>query len=75
VVAWDVKRKVLLPFQVLSTRKRKATEDEEQAVQVIIQGFDLLYLHGKSLLRQPLIVRRNFMQRAFSEVGWLTRKK
>ena len=33
-----------------------------------MQGFDLLYLHGKSLLRQPLIVRRRHMYDAFEEV-------
>ena len=68
VVAWDVAKKKLLPFQVLSTRKRKAEEGEEQAVQVIVQGFDLLYLHGESLLRQPLIRRRELMHAAFAEV-------
>ena len=68
VVAWDVAKKKLLPFQVLSTRKRKADESEEQAVRVIVQGFDLLYLHGESLLRQPLIRRRALMHAAFAEV-------
>jgi ATP-dependent DNA ligase len=68
VVAWDTEKKVLLPFQVLSTRKRKADETEEQKVRIIVQGFDLLYLHGKSLLRQPLIVRRRNMYDAFQEV-------
>jgi ATP-dependent DNA ligase len=68
VVAWDTEKKVLLPFQVLSTRKRKADETEEQKVRVIVQGFDLLFLHGKSLLRQPLITRRRNMYDAFQEV-------
>lgn len=69
MVAWDTINKKLLPFQVLSTRKRKAEESEEQAVQVIVQGFDLIYLHGESLLRKPLVLRRAMMHAAFKEVG------
>jgi ATP-dependent DNA ligase len=68
VVAWDTVKKKLLPFQVLSTRKRKADDAEEQAVQVIVQGFDLIYLHGESLLRKPLVQRRAMMHAAFKEV-------
>lgn len=54
--------------QVLSTRKRKAEESEEQSVQVIVQGFDLLYLHGASLLRKPFVERRELMKSCFVEV-------
>ena len=70
MVAWDTVNKKLLPFQVLSTRKRKAEESEEQAVQVIVQGFDLIYLHGESLLRKPLVLRRAMMHAAFQEVEY-----
>jgi len=45
---------------VLSTRKRKVEEGDEanQAVKVVLQAFDMLYLNGKSLLQQSLRDRR-----------------
>ena len=35
-------------------------------VKVILQIFDLLYLNGQSLLREPLRARRLLMQRSFT---------
>ena len=46
-VAWDAKDERLLPFQVLSTRKRKDVQLNEVTVKVILFGFDLLYLDGR----------------------------
>jgi DNA ligase-1 len=70
VVAYDREKGCLLPFQVLSTRKRKAdtTEGQEdtQKVKVILQVFDLLNLNGKSLLRESLRVRREILRKAFT---------
>ena len=37
----------LLPFQVLSTRKRKDVQLSEVTVKVILFGFDILYLDGE----------------------------
>jgi DNA ligase 1 len=37
----------LLPFQILSTRKRKDVQLNEVTVKVILFGFDLLYLDGE----------------------------
>lgn len=56
-----------MPFQILSTRKRKvdAGEEDNQKVKVILQIFDLLYINGKSLLRESLRTRRRIMQNAF----------
>jgi len=72
VVAYDRERQCLLPFQVLSTRKRKADTDidgkDENKVKVILQPFDLLYLNGHSLLRLSLRQRREIMYAAFTEV-------
>ncbi|KAJ1422633.1 hypothetical protein B484DRAFT_398989 [Ochromonadaceae sp. CCMP2298] len=67
VVAYDREQRCLLPFQVLSTRKRKVEEGEAetQKVKVILQIFDLLQLNGKSLLRESLRTRRGLMQAAF----------
>jgi len=46
-VAWDAKEERLLPFQVLSTRKRKDVQLAEVTVKVILFGFDVLYLDGE----------------------------
>jgi DNA ligase 1 len=48
-VAWDVKQQCILPFQVLSTRKRKDVTEGSIQVQVCIFAFDLLYCNGKVL--------------------------
>eukprot|EP00948_MAST-09A_sp_MAST-9A-sp1_P001780 g1780.t1 len=68
VVAWDRVEKKLLPFQVLSTRSRKGTSMEDVKVQVIILAFDLLYLNGKSLLKEPLLTRRKLLRENFHTV-------
>ena len=66
VVAYDREKDCLLPFQVLSTRKRKVEDgDEDQKVKVILQAFDILYLNGKSLLQLPLLQRRNLLHSSF----------
>jgi hypothetical protein len=46
-VAWDVKNQCILPFQVLSTRKRKDVQTGDIQVQVCIYAFDILYLNDK----------------------------
>jgi len=66
-VAWDRVNKRILPFQVLSTRKRKDVDVSDIQVQVCIFAFDCLYLNGKSLLREPLTKRREAMYASFQE--------
>lgn len=69
VVAYDRERNCLLPFQILSTRKRKVDEnDEDQKVQVILQAFDLIFLNGKSLLKEPLLLRRTLLHNSFNHL-------
>jgi len=66
VVAWDRENKCILPFQVLSTRKRKVEEgDEEQKVKVVLEGFDMLYCNNKSLLQESLRNRRALLHACF----------
>ncbi|MEQ2231524.1 tRNA ligase [Ilyodon furcidens] len=67
-VAWDREKKQIQPFQVLTTRKRKDVEASEIKVQVCVYAFDLLYLNGESLVRQPLCRRRELLKESFTEV-------
>jgi DNA ligase-1 len=65
VVAWDVNEKKILPFQTLSTRKRKDVKNEDVAVQVVLFGFDLLSLNGKSYMRTSYERRREALHEHF----------
>lgn len=47
VVAWDRIKNRLLPFQILSTRKRKEVKESEVEIQVCLFAFDLLYLNSE----------------------------
>uniref|UniRef100_A0A670YSF5 DNA ligase n=1 Tax=Pseudonaja textilis TaxID=8673 RepID=A0A670YSF5_PSETE len=67
-VAWDPVSKQILPFQVLTTRKRKDVDAAEIRVQVCIYAFDMLYLNGISLVQKPLSQRRTLLHNSFTEV-------
>ncbi|KAL1765377.1 DNA ligase 1 isoform X1 [Sigmodon hispidus] len=66
-VAWDREKKQIQPFQVLTTRKRKEVDASEIQVQVCLYAFDLIYLNGESLARQPLSRRRQLLRENFVE--------
>ncbi|KAI9015005.1 ATP-dependent DNA ligase [Gaertneriomyces semiglobifer] len=67
-VAWDREKKCILPFQVLSTRKRKDVQTSDIQVQVCVFAFDLLYLNGDPLTTKSLKERRDIMYENFHEV-------
>ena len=64
-VAWDRQTKVIQPFQVLSTRKRKDAVEDEIKVQVCLFAFDLLYLNGEALVTKPFKERREMLRNNF----------
>uniref|UniRef100_A0AAR2IQZ9 DNA ligase n=1 Tax=Pygocentrus nattereri TaxID=42514 RepID=A0AAR2IQZ9_PYGNA len=66
-VAWDREKKQIQPFQVLTTRKRKDVDASEIKVQVCVYAFDLLYLNGESLVKEPLSRRRALLRESFVE--------
>lgn len=68
VVGWDPKDRRILPFQVLSTRKRKDVTEDNIKVKVCVFAFDILYLNGEPLLRRPFEERRAMLHEAFHEV-------
>lgn len=60
IVAVNKATKQLLPFQILSTRSRKATTINEIEVYVNLFAFDILYFN-EPITHLPLIERREYL--------------
>ncbi|CAK9437894.1 uncharacterized protein LODBEIA_P22720 [Lodderomyces beijingensis] len=62
-VAWDRVNNKILPFQVLSTRKRKDVNEKDITVHICLFAFDILFYNNESLITHSLQERRNLMFR------------
>ncbi|KOB86863.1 hypothetical protein PFDG_02427 [Plasmodium falciparum Dd2] len=61
VVAYDIVNNKILPFQVLTTRKRKDVDIENIKVKVCLFPFDLICCNGIPVIKEPLAVRRKLL--------------
>lgn len=68
VVAYHKEEHKILPFQTLSTRKRKDVNESDIKVQVCLFAFDLLYHNGKSYLEASFFERRAQLWKSFKEL-------
>ncbi|KAI9092404.1 hypothetical protein DFS34DRAFT_291927 [Phlyctochytrium arcticum] len=59
------------PFQTLSNRGRKNVDIGDITVKIKVFAFDLMFLNGKSLLKEPFRVRRDAMRLAFKPIDGL----
>ncbi|RCK65849.1 DNA ligase 1 [Candida viswanathii] len=67
-VAWDRNLHKILPFQKLTTRKRKEVNEEDITVNICLYAFDLLYFENDSLLARSLADRRKVLHEKFSPI-------
>lgn len=65
-VAWDREKNKILPFQVLSTRKRKDVDEKDIKVHICLFAFDLLLYNGQSLITKLFADRRAVLHENFA---------
>lgn len=68
VVAYDRNEKKILPFQTLTTRKRKRVDEKKIDVYVCVFVFDLIYFDGRSYVDEPLEKRRSTLRNEFKQI-------
>ncbi|MBZ3884305.1 DNA ligase 1 [Sciurus carolinensis] len=59
--------KEIQPFQVLTTPKQEEVDASQIQVQVYLYAFDLIFLNGESLVREPLSLCRQLLREHFVE--------
>ena len=68
VVPYDPQKKLILPFQILMSRRRKhEIEEYLKKIPVRYFMFDLLYLDGENYLKKPLKERRMALENYFKK--------
>jgi DNA ligase 1 len=65
IVAMNKKDLTILPFQTLMTRGRKNISIDSIKIEVCLFIFDILYLNGKSLLKETFFKRREILKKTF----------
>lgn len=68
IVAYNHQTSEILPFQILSRRKRNSVEEKNITITVCVFAFDLLYLNGISYIEQPFINRRTLLHQTFTPI-------
>lgn len=68
-VAWDKEQQKILPFQILSTRKRKDVELKDIKVKVCLFAFDILCHNGERLINKTLKMRRDILHQVTKPVA------
>eukprot|EP00922_Rhytidocystis_sp_ex-Travisia-forbesii_P015149 GHVS01022626.1.p1 GENE.GHVS01022626.1~~GHVS01022626.1.p1 ORF type:complete len:960 (-),score=181.51 GHVS01022626.1:749-3628(-) len=68
VVAYDPQTDKILPFQILTTRKRKDVDLASVKVRVCVFAFDCMRHNGESLVRHSLAERRERLYSILAEV-------
>ncbi|KAH8583740.1 DNA LIGASE I [Cryptosporidium sp. chipmunk genotype I] len=67
VVAYSKSDDKILPFQVLSTRKRKNVAFDDIQIQICLMLFDCMEFNGESLLKKSLFERRQYLRKCINQ--------
>ena len=68
LVAYDVVKDKIMPFQALTQRSKKNVTDKDLETHICICAFDLLYLNGKPLIKEDFVTRRDILHQTFNEI-------